>query len=75
MLVIDTGPFAAGGPGIGDITDAIDILLMGALAAGGDEAGDTAAGLRSGREFLAGAGWMASLAVVCAAGARDEDCA
>lgn len=62
-----------GGPGIGEITDAIDILLIGALAAAGDEAGDTAAGLRPGRELLAGAGWMASLAVVCAAGARDED--
>ena len=68
LLVIETCAFATGGPGIGEMTDAMDILLTGALAA----EGDAAAGLKSGRDVLAGAGWMESLAVVCAV-ARDED--
>lgn len=58
LVVIEMGAFATGGPGIGEMTDAMDILLTGAAAAG-----------EAGRDFLGCAGWMRGLVVV----GVDED--
>lgn len=58
LVVIEIGAFATGGPGIGEMTDAMDILLTGAAAAG-----------EAGRDFLGWAGWMGGLADV----GVDED--
>lgn len=44
------GAFATGGPGIGEMTDAMDILLTGVVAAGD-----------AGRDFLGCAGWIGGL--------------
>lgn len=55
LVVIEIGAWAGGGPGIGEITDAMDILSTGVVAAG-----DAAERLEVGNDFLAGAGWMAT---------------
>lgn len=55
LVVIEMGAFATGGPGIGEMTDAMDILLTGVGTAGA--AGD------AGRDFLGCAGWIGGLAV------------
>lgn len=51
LVVMEIGAWAGGGPGIGEMTDAIDILSMGAGVV------DTAAvRLEVGSDFLTGAG-------------------